>query len=71
VSKRWLLDREDPRTVLLASVFILVVGGIVAFPLIADGRMERIFASAWLAVSVGQLAWAAARYRRWRLSRNT
>ena len=67
--KHWLFDREDPRTVLLATVVILLWGGFVVSRMIGDGGFGFFFATGWLVLSVGQVIWAAVRYRRWRLGR--
>lgn len=62
---RWLLDREDPRTVLAVSILILAFGVAVAAPMLASG-IPLAFLVIWYVVSVAQLIWAAIRYRQWR-----
>ena len=62
---RWLLDREDPRTVLAVCIFILAFGVAMAAPLLQSG-IPPAFLVIWYLVSVAQLIWAALRYRRWR-----
>ena len=62
---RWLLDREDPRTVLLATIVILGFGVVIAAPML-DSGMPVTIVVAWFVVAVAQLIWAASRYRRWR-----
>lgn len=65
MKRHWLLDREDPRTVLAGCVLILVVGGAIAAPML-DSGMPVALLVVWLAVCVAQLIWAAIHYRRWR-----
>lgn len=62
---RWLLDREDPRTVLAVSIVILAFGVAVAPPML-DGGVPLAFLVIWYLVSVAQLVWAAIRFRNWR-----
>lgn len=62
---RWLLDREDPRTVLAVCILILVFGVAMAAPMLHSG-IPRAFLVIWYMVSVAQVIWAALRYRQWR-----
>ncbi len=62
---RWLLDREDPRTVLAGCIAILVFGVAMAAPML-DSGIPLAFLLIWYVVSVGQLIWAALRYGQWR-----
>lgn len=62
---RRLLDREDPRTVLSGTIFILGIGMVIAVPLLDSGLPVAIVV-VWFAVSVAQVIWAGIRYSRWR-----
>ena len=62
---RWLLDREDPRTILLVTIFILGFGIVIARSLIDSGLPTAVVVL-WFVVSVAQVVWAARNYGRWR-----
>jgi len=63
----WIFNREDPRTVLLGTVFVLVVGSFTVVR-VGDGfgLFTPVFVVGWFVLSVGQFLWAVIRYRRWR-----
>ena len=65
VKWRWLVDREDPRTVLLVSVLILGIG-IVMVRSLLDSGLPLAFVVLWFVLSVAQLVRAVLHYRRWR-----
>jgi hypothetical protein len=65
--KRWIFDLSDPRTVLLATVLILVGGTYPALHFWAQGEgFAPVFAAIWIVGSIGQLVWAVIKYARWR-----
>lgn len=68
--RHWLLDRQDPRTVLLTTIVILAAAGIVVVAMFDQGALFVAFGAAWLVVSVGQLMWAAIGFRRWQTDRD-
>lgn len=65
---RWLFDREDPRTVLLGSIFILAFGLAIGRSML-DSDLPVVLVIAWFVASVAQVIWAAFGYRRWRRER--
>jgi hypothetical protein len=70
VHVHWLLDRQDPRTVLLTTIVILAAGGIFVVAMFDQGALFVAFGATWLVVSVGQLIWAAIGFRRWQTDRD-
>ena len=66
---RWILDREDPRTIFVVTVAILAIGGLLAAPALDDGGWLSILAATWIVVSVAQLVWSIVKLRRWQQQR--
>ncbi len=62
---RWLLDREDPRTLLLASTFMLTAGLALGAMLVGRGLPKTVMLI-WLVVTAAQVLWTGNRYLTWR-----
>ena len=62
---RWLTDREDPRTVLMVCLAILVLATLFAKPMLDQGTPAPWIGSV-IGVSILQFLWSFVRYRRWR-----
>lgn len=60
--KHWLLTRDDPRTVFLVCLVVLVLGAFVIPHLVDEGAGARLLAIGWLVVSVAEVIWSG-----WRL----
>lgn len=58
--RHWLLDREDPRAVLAASVIVLMIG--ILFATLGTG-IPGAFLAVWLVVAAGQTIYANVRVR--------
>ena len=67
---RWLLDREDPRTVLTGTLFILAFGLVIA-PSMLHSEMPVALVVAWFVLSAAQVIWAAYRFEQWRRQRRS
>lgn len=63
-------DRNDPRTVFVASLAILVIGGTAGVDAIAAGGAVRWFGVVWLVGSLVQTLVAARRLVIYRRSRS-
>ena len=58
--RHWLLDREDPRAVLAASVVVLASG--ILFATLGTG-IPGAFIAVWLVAAAGQMVYAIVRVR--------
>jgi hypothetical protein len=61
VARHWLLHRDDPRTVLVGSAFVLGCG--VFFASMGTG-IPTTFMAIWIVVAIGQTLYALIQVRR-------
>lgn len=66
VSFRWIVDRQDPRTLLLLNTLILIAGFVIVPSFVRAGGVWVVIAVVWFIVIVAQEVRALILVRRWR-----